>query len=79
MSNPSILDRFGVLLKPLGLADILLAIKSARDSDIISHSDSYEAIADLCYRDMYWDLTKNFQNQSIETKKFIGELLNFKE
>ncbi len=69
------------VIVPIQLSDILLAIKKEIEKDNISHSNGYEAIVDLCYRDNYdsYNLSKPFTEQSEKTLLFIAKLLNYKE
>jgi len=79
-------DSFEVLGKPITLAVVLLAIGKQLDEDaweVAINSDG-QFIKDWGENkhemtDYYWNLSKdNFNDQSEETKTFIGNLLNNK-
>ena len=66
-----------ILGRPITLEDVLIAIHKLIDIDKISHSDGYEYIVDLCYREQpnTWQLSKSISEQSPETINFLHKIL----
>lgn len=64
-----------ILGRPITLADVLLAIK--KQNPEWRPDDFFKATGSIIlpFYDISWDLTKSYDDQSQETKDFIGSIL----